>query len=80
MKEVASVDRFQVRQTAIDRLRILIVARGEFTAAQEAFLRDHIGRATGPAVRIDIDCVDDIPLTPSGKRRVTVSELAVTQP
>lgn len=75
LKEVASVDRFQVRQKQLDELQLLVVPRGEFTAADDAFLRDHVGRVMGAQVRLDIRLVDDIPLTPSGKRRVTVSEL-----
>lgn len=75
MKEIASVDRFQVRQKRLDRLEILVVPRGEFTAADEAFLREHVGRVAGSAVQLELRLVDDIPLTASGKRRVTVSEL-----
>ncbi len=75
LKEVAAIDRFQVRQKQLDRLEMLIVPRGEFTPADEAFLRDHVGRVAGEALQLDIRLVEDIPLTPSGKRRVTVSEL-----
>lgn len=75
LKEVAAVDRFQVRQRQLDCLELLIVAKGEFTAADEVFLRDKVSGVVGNATRLDILLVEDIPLTPSGKRRVTVSEL-----
>jgi len=80
LKEAASVDRFQVRQKRLDRLDLLIVPRGAFNPADEAFLREHIGRITGPETKLNIEVVPDIPLTASGKRRVTVSELEGSQP
>lgn len=79
MKEIASVNCFQVRQKQLDRLEILVVPRGEFTPADEAFLREHVARALGSAVHLDLRLVDEIPLTPSGKRRVTVSEIGESE-
>lgn len=80
LKEVSAVDRFQVRQRRLDRLELLIVPQGSFGKADEAFLREHIGRITGPQTELEIRIVADIPLTASGKRRVTVSELESSPP
>ncbi len=72
---VASVGRFQVRQKQLDRLELLIVPKGEFTAVDEAFVRGKIGAVIGEEAQLDIQLVSDIALTAGGKRRVTVSEL-----
>ena len=78
----ASVDRgFQVRQTSEDRLRILLVGEGAPAAEPvQQRLRASIEKQTGPRLRIDFEWVDEIPLTPSGKRRVTVREIERAQP
>lgn len=75
VKEVSAVEQFQVRQKTLDMLELWIVPRGRFEEHHEAFLRDHIRRVAGDQVQLQIRIVDEIPLTPSGKRRVTVSEL-----
>jgi phenylacetate-CoA ligase len=80
MKEVAAIGSFQVRQKRLDRLEILMVPRGELRDADEAFLRREIAKVFGASIEIAIERVQDIPLTPTGKRRVTVSELPATLP
>ncbi len=72
---VASVGRFQVRQKQLDRLELLIVPKGSFSAVDEAFVRQKIGAVIGEKTQLDIQLVSDIALTAGGKRRVTVSEL-----
>ncbi|MCA3178843.1 MAG: hypothetical protein O9345_03995 [Burkholderiaceae bacterium] len=80
MKEVAAVGSFQVRQKRLDRLDILVVPRGELRDDDEAFLRREIAKVFGGSIEITVERVADIPLTPTGKRRVTVSELPATLP
>lgn len=75
LKDVAGIRRFQVVQSRLDALRLSIVAGPEFAAEQERYLREEIARVLGPAVHLDLRRVDDIPLTATGKHRVTVSEL-----
>lgn len=80
MKDAPSIESFQVRQTHEDRLRLLLVGAGQHLPQELAQLRSSIEKQTGPRMRIDFEWVDQIPLTPSGKRRVTVREIERAQP
>jgi phenylacetate-CoA ligase len=76
MKEVeASVDRFQVVQTEIDRLIVRLVARPAYKPAVSEYLRRHIQSQVGEEVKIEFELVDTIELSPSGKFRPTISML-----
>lgn len=76
LKEVPGVQRFQLVQRRLDRLDLSIVPGRAFRADSLAFIRAEAGKVLGDAVELQCHMVDDIPLTPSGKLRVTVSELA----
>jgi phenylacetate-CoA ligase len=80
MKEVPTVDRFQVRQRQLDQIELLIVPHGEVSAEQLQFIRREIERVAGGSLDVAVRFVTDIPLTASGKRRVTVSELPAEAP
>jgi phenylacetate-CoA ligase len=75
MKDCPEVKEFQIHQLAAHRLLILIVLHG----LQAFTSRDRIERVVhqymGPNMQIEFDVRDAIPLTPSGKRRVSVSHL-----
>ncbi|HRN61941.1 MAG TPA: phenylacetate--CoA ligase family protein, partial [Luteimonas sp.] len=75
LKDVAGVRRFQVVQESLDRFTLKLVAGAEFGAAQEAYVRREVAKVLGDDASLDLQCVDDIPLTASGKFRVTVSRL-----
>ncbi len=75
MKDFSSIEAFQVRQTREDRLRVLLVGQREHGEADLARLRERVAHQTGPAMAIEVEWVDTIPLTPSGKRRVTIREI-----
>ncbi|HRO26166.1 MAG TPA: phenylacetate--CoA ligase family protein [Luteimonas sp.] len=75
LKDVAGVRRFQVVQESLDRFTLKLVAGAEFGAAQEAYVRREVAKVLGNDASLDLQCVDDIPLTASGKFRVTVSRL-----
>lgn len=75
LKDVPGVRRFQVRQRRLDALDIAVVAGPQFNEEQQQFVRREIARVLGEGVAVDLHLVDDIPLTPSGKLRVTISEL-----
>lgn len=79
MKDLPSIEFFQVRQTHEDRLRILLVGQADRASDDIARLREQVARQTGPQMRVDIEWVDTIPLTPSGKRRVTIREVEQPQ-
>jgi phenylacetate-CoA ligase len=69
------VTQWQVVQNAIDELDVLIVAPQQLSASERQSLTAKFGEHIGPRMRINIQEVVDIPLTSSGKRRVTVSNI-----
>lgn len=75
LKEVPGVQRFQLVQRRLDQLDLSIVPGRAFNADSLAFIRKEAGKVLGDQVELRCHVVDDIPLTPSGKLRVTVSEL-----
>ncbi|HXD37977.1 MAG TPA: phenylacetate--CoA ligase family protein [Rhodanobacter sp.] len=75
LKDVPGVQRFQLVQRQLDRLDLAIVRGADFDEASLAYIRREVAKVLGGSVELDCRFVDDIPLTPSGKLRVTVSEL-----
>lgn len=75
LKDVPGILRFQVVQKRLDALELKIVADAGFTAREEAFVLQQVSSALGGGVELQLHRVDEIPLTASGKFRVTVSEI-----
>ncbi len=73
--DIPGVRRFRVVQRARERLEISLVVDAAYDAAAERRAREQIATVFGSAMAVDIACVDELPLGPSGKTRVTVSEL-----
>ena len=67
------VERFQVRQRALDAVEVLTVGRA--TAADVEPLLRKMRDRLGAGVTVAWRAVDDIPLTRSGKHRFTVSDV-----
>jgi phenylacetate-CoA ligase len=78
LKDVPGLVRFQVVQRQLERLDLSIVRGDEFNEASLAYIRSEVAKVLGDSIILDVHFVDDIALTPSGKMRVTVSELART--
>lgn len=76
LKDVAGLQRFQLVQRRLDRLDLAIVRGDGFDDASMDYIRREVNKVLGDSVQLDCHFVDDIPLTRSGKLRVTVSELA----
>ena len=74
-KEFTAINKFQVRQQQLDQLQIAIVARQGLTDADKAKISAEINRYAEGELQLHINLVDDIPLTASGKHRVTVCEV-----
>ena len=74
-KDVAGVRNFQVVQSQLDRLLVKVVPDATFGENEERYVREQISRVLGGTVFIDLRRVDEIPMTPSGKHRVTISEV-----
>jgi phenylacetate-CoA ligase len=75
LKDVAGLQRFQLVQRRLDRLDLSIVRGTDFDDASLDYIRREVNKVLGDSVQLDCHFVDDIPLTSSGKLRVTVSEL-----
>ncbi len=75
LKDVPGVRRFQVVQDTLDRFTLKVVPGPEFGAAQEDYVRREVTKVLGADAGLELQRVDEIPLTSSGKFRVTVSRL-----
>jgi phenylacetate-CoA ligase len=75
LKDIPGVRRFQVVQEHLNSLSLNVVADADFGPDQEAEIRREFDKVAGDSTLLDIQRVEDIPLTASGKRRVTVSRL-----
>jgi len=69
------IRQYQVVQNSLDDLEVRIVPRAEFPASERERLTSKIAERIGTEVRIRIREMQEIPLTASGKRRVTVSNI-----
>jgi len=76
LKDVPGLARFQLVQRRLDRLDLSIVRGRGFEDASLDYIRREVARVLGDSAELHCHFVDDIPLTRSGKLRVTVSELA----
>lgn len=74
-KEFAGIDRFQVRQSVIDAIEIVIVKNDQFCEQDEQAITTEVDKYSHGELQINFNFVDEIPLTAAGKHRVTVSEL-----
>ncbi|MBV8156258.1 MAG: phenylacetate--CoA ligase family protein [Dyella sp.] len=76
LKDVPGLSRFQLVQRQLDRLDLSIVRGEGFDDDSLAYIRRETAKVLGHQVALECHFVDDIPLTRSGKHRVTLSELA----
>ncbi|MDP5148784.1 phenylacetate--CoA ligase family protein [Rheinheimera baltica] len=74
-KEFASIDKFQVRQSDIDELIICIVTKNGLADGDKLAICNEINRYAAHELTLTFKFVDDIPLTASGKYRVTICEV-----
>ncbi|MCW8807683.1 MAG: phenylacetate--CoA ligase family protein [Rhodanobacter sp.] len=75
LKDVPGVVRFQAVQRQLDQLDLALVRGAGFDDASLAYIRREVAKVVGDSLELRCHFVEDIPLTPSGKLRVTVSEL-----
>jgi len=78
LKDVPGLVRFQVVQRRLDQLELSLVRGAGFDEASLAYIRHELAKVVGDSLQLNVHFVDDIPLTPSGKWRVCISELPVT--
>ncbi|MEM8959879.1 MAG: hypothetical protein AAGD38_00235 [Acidobacteriota bacterium] len=76
-KNIQSIHRYQVHQDELDRMRILLVGRdGVDRTAVEKEVTSSLADTTRGELAIDIEWVDDIPLSGAGKRRLVISKIS----
>jgi phenylacetate-CoA ligase len=76
MLDVLTVKQYLVVQTALDDIEVLVVTDGAVTDDERTRILTKIGGVVGESCRVTVKQVDEIPPSRSGKRRVTVSQLA----
>ncbi|WP_199099443.1 phenylacetate--CoA ligase family protein [Dyella sp. ASV21] len=76
LKEVPGVRQYQVVQRQLDRLDVSLVRGDAFNDDSLAMIHREIRKVLGDSIEVACHFVDDIPLTRSGKTRLTISELA----
>ena len=72
VKPFPEVRRWQLRQTAPDALRLLVVPLPTWTPAVAAEITLRLEEKFGSGLRFDVVPVDDIPLAPTGKLQTIV--------
>lgn len=77
-KEFREVRQYQIVQDTLDALRVRIVKAQGFDATVEANIRRQLRRMFDDSLTMQFEYLDEIPLTPAGKLRVTVSNLGAT--
>ncbi len=69
------VKRYQVVQKQLDEFEIRLVPDADFSDSTIEHVRKELVNVVGDSVRLNFTVADEIPLTATGKLRVTISEL-----
>lgn len=69
------VETFQVVQEAYDRIRVFVVLRAKMNRDEVTEIKEQITSVMGRECEVYFDVVDNIPASPSGKYRYTISEV-----
>jgi len=75
---IEGVDQFQVIQEKIDRLKVKIVRNDKFTENDLRYIVSQIKKHAGENMEIEVEFVDHIPPTRSGKRRFVISKVPIS--
>lgn len=73
MKEFPTVRRFQVVQEKVEQITLKLVVEGGLTLTERELLLSEVRRCTGTVIDVQLQLVDDIPLTKAGKTKVVVN-------
>ncbi len=79
-KEFREVRQYQIVQDTLDVLRVRIVKGHGFDESIQSSIHRQLQRMFGDTLTIRFEYLDEIPLTPAGKLRVTVSNLGAMPP
>ncbi len=75
LKDFSCIQRFQVVQDKLDKLTIKIVSRCKMDTGELNLLKAEVLKVMGTGIDINYQFVDNIPLTKTGKHRVTISNI-----
>jgi phenylacetate-CoA ligase len=78
--DIGLLREYQFVQTALDRLRLLVVATPRFAGAHADALRQGLEKLLGPGMTVQIVEVAEIAPEPSGKRLVVKSQMEAASP
>ncbi len=79
IKDFSDIARFQVIQEKLDHLVIKLVPITELSEKTKNCIDSEVRNVVGPAMVISYETVSEIPLTSTGKYRVTISKLTGEQ-
>ena len=74
--DIPEIESFQVVQEHLDTLAVIVVPRPGFSEDTKRTLIEAIHRNGAADVKIAVECVNEIPLTPGGKRRYVINKIA----
>jgi len=74
--EIGGIDQFQILQEVPERITVYLIRNSAFTQADARRIQQFIRTAAGESFGVHLKFVDEIPLSPSGKRRYIISEVA----
>jgi phenylacetate-CoA ligase len=74
-KPMVNIEKSQIIQEAPDRITIKIVKRPKYTDKDSKILLDEFYARLGDGIKIELDFVDDIPRSGSGKYRWVISKV-----
>ncbi|WP_206483083.1 phenylacetate--CoA ligase family protein [Thalassotalea sp. G2M2-11] len=74
-KEFSGIERFQVIQKELASITVKLVCNQTFSTIDEQSIRDEINKYSKGSLNIYIERVDHIPLTKTGKHKVTICEV-----
>jgi len=75
LKDIRAINKFQVVQNCLEELELSVVQSGVLQPADRKYIENELDRYTDGSLKLKVKVVDDIPLTASGKYRVTVCNL-----
>lgn len=75
LEHVTEIESFQVVQDLPDAIRLRVVPASGIGLDEEARIRSLLWEKGAQSLRIDIEVVDEIPLTAGGKRRFVINNL-----
>jgi phenylacetate-CoA ligase len=76
MKDFTDIYRFQVIQEKIDLLVVKLAPVSELSETTKKRIDSEVRSVVGPSMVINFEIVSDMPLTATGKYRVTISHVA----